>query len=485
MTILKIAFDAGHGLGTYGKEIPSYMGSFDLKKEWELNERITRYAEQLLTEYENVEVLRLDDITGKRDVPLSERTSKANKWGADILISNHHNAGIGGKIGGGTVVFRYPNSTKFTKTMQKSLYNSLVEETSLKGNRYYPTPEANFHMLRESNMPAVLIEHGFMDSKTDLPIILTDEFAKQSAKGLVNWLVNQYNLIKKPQEEIVIDNKKELFRVQTGAFGVKSNAEKLIKTIKNKGYDALLVQDNKLYKVQVGAYSNRENAENMSTKLAKDGFDNFITTKQGNIITISRSDTPVVEIKSETVVKNDIEESKEFVGDRAKELQEKLIKSGYPLPKYGADGVYGQETHDALIKFQRENGLTVDGLAGNATFAKLDEIIKSKTSQTTKSNVLIKELQIALNKNYKSNLIVDGIYGENTESALSKIVLKKGAKNDLVKILQKKLTSLGFSAGRADGIFGIKTGNAVRSFQIKQKISADGIVGKQTWSKLF
>lgn len=197
--MLKIAIDAGHGLGTAGKEVPSYMGYGKLK-EWTLNDKITRILIDMLAEYEGVETLRLDDPTGKIDVPLKDRTDKANAWKADLLISNHHNAGIGGKSGGGLVVFRYPNSSKFTKDMQRLLYDCLIAETSLKGNRATPLAEENFHMLRESIMAAVLIEHGFMDSPADMKVIIQDDFALKSARGIVAFLEKHYGIKKKEAE---------------------------------------------------------------------------------------------------------------------------------------------------------------------------------------------------------------------------------------------------------------------------------------------
>lgn len=75
-----------------------------------------------------------------------------------------------------------------------------------------------------------------------------------------------------------------LYRVQTGAFSQKSNADNLVKKLKAKGYDTLLVKAGNLYKVQVGAYSKKSNAENMMKKLKADGFDAFITTSSGSAV---------------------------------------------------------------------------------------------------------------------------------------------------------------------------------------------------------
>lgn len=62
-------------------------------------------------------------------------------------------------------------------------------------------------------------------------------------------------------------------------------------------------------------------------------------------------------------------------GDAVKSLQEKLIKAGQDLDKYGADGDYGKETENAVRTFQKRHELAVDGIAGPKTQAKLKEVI--------------------------------------------------------------------------------------------------------------
>jgi N-acetyl-anhydromuramyl-L-alanine amidase AmpD len=76
-----------------------------------------------------------------------------------------------------------------------------------------------------------------------------------------------------------------LYRVQTGAFSVKSNANALEARLKKAGFDTYMVKVGKLYKVQVGAFSVRANAEAMANKLKKAGFDTYITTEKGTPVT--------------------------------------------------------------------------------------------------------------------------------------------------------------------------------------------------------
>lgn len=89
-----------------------------------------------------------------------------------------------------------------------------------------------------------------------------------------------------------------LYRVQTGAFSKKTNADNLAAELKKKGFDTYIVQIAELYKVQVGAYSQKENANAMMAKLKAAGYDAFITTNGGTAVS-----TPIVSIKVGSKVK--------------------------------------------------------------------------------------------------------------------------------------------------------------------------------------
>ncbi|MBU3182919.1 N-acetylmuramoyl-L-alanine amidase [Clostridium psychrophilum] len=86
-----------------------------------------------------------------------------------------------------------------------------------------------------------------------------------------------------------------------------------------------------------------------------------------------------------------------------------------------------------------------------------------------------------------NKLVVDGIRGDLTNSAIAKVFLKIGARSNLVKWLQTRLNTLGFLNGSAsaDGIFGSLTLTAVKKYQAKNNLIVDGIVGPNTLNKLF
>lgn len=72
-------------------------------------------------------------------------------------------------------------------------------------------------------------------------------------------------------------------------------------------------------------------------------------------------------------------------GDDVKKLQEHLKNAGYDIGSYGVDGVYGNATANAVKQYQKDNGLTVDGIAGNNTLTKMYEPLYSTTSQGSTS----------------------------------------------------------------------------------------------------
>ena len=239
----KIAIDAGHGLYTPGKRCLKSLDPNETS-EWQLNERVARYVVEHLKKAGH-EVIRLDDITGQTDVPLKTRTNTANSWGADFCISIHHNAGINGGSGGGVVSIVYLKVGETTKRLQSEIYNHVIERTGLRGNRSEPLASMNLHICRETKMPECLVECGFMDSSTDVPIILTDDFARKCALGIAEGIVAvaggsiQETSQLQPQD----NSSDKKYYVQVGAYTQKENAEKQLQRAKNAGFsDAFIKQ---------------------------------------------------------------------------------------------------------------------------------------------------------------------------------------------------------------------------------------------------
>lgn len=235
----KIALTAGHYMETPGKRC---LKSLDQKetREWWLNDRIADKVEKLLAaNYTGYELLRTDDTTGKARITIEQRTTAANKFGADFYLSIHHNAGINGGKGGGICAIVHTKPSAESVAWQKDLYNALIANTGLKGNRATPLAKMNLHEVREPKMPSVLLELGFMDSATDVPVILTEKFADQCAAAIVSVLAKRGGLKPKPVQK----PSGKIYRVQVGTYSEKANAEAMLSKLKKAGFDGYITTD--------------------------------------------------------------------------------------------------------------------------------------------------------------------------------------------------------------------------------------------------
>ena len=196
--MFKIAYCAGHCINTPGKRCLKSLDPNETR-EWVLNDRVADHFARAALEYEGVELLRTDDSTGKNDISIPSRTAKANQWGANLYVDMHHNAGVNGGSGGGLVAFCYPNSTD-GKKYRDAIYMAVITAGGLKGNRSQPLQEKKFDSLRLANAPAVLLEYGFMDSRTDVPVILDEAYSKLVAYATMEGIAKVAGLKKKEVE---------------------------------------------------------------------------------------------------------------------------------------------------------------------------------------------------------------------------------------------------------------------------------------------
>lgn len=224
--MLKLALDGGHWMGEAGRRCPKELDPNETR-EWWLNARVISKVQDKLSAYAGVEILRVDDPTGKTEVPLKERVRLANEWGADFYLSGHHNAAKEYIFnGGGIVAYCYGKGSKTSFEMRDKLYAALIRHTGLKGNRANPKTTANYQVLRETSMPAVLLEMGFMNSRLDCPIVLTEEFADGCADAIVEVLVERYGLVRKQVDTCIL----------TVSGVPQDEADKLVKEMQGRGY---------------------------------------------------------------------------------------------------------------------------------------------------------------------------------------------------------------------------------------------------------
>ena len=221
--------------------------------------------------------------------------------------------------------------------------------------------------------------------------------------------------------------------------------------------------------------------------------------------------------------KDDDSLRKGATGSAVKDLQTKLKKLGF----YNAyvDGSYGDTTVAAVKAFQKKYNLTADGVAGSETLKKLDSAYKNADSDKDDGSLrkgatgsAVKDLQTKLKKLGFYNASIDGDYGDTTVAAVKAFQkkynltadgvagsetlkkldsayknadsdkddgsLRKGATGSAVKDLQTKLKKLGFYNASIDGDYGDTTVAAVKAFQKKYNLTADGVAGSETLKKL-
>ncbi|KXZ15064.1 N-acetylmuramoyl-L-alanine amidase [Bacillus nakamurai] len=249
--MVKIFIDPGHG-GTD----PGAAGNGLQEKAITLE--IALALRTILTnEYEGVSVSM--SRTSDKTVSLTERTDAANSWGADYFLSIHINSGGGT----GFESYIYPGVGAPTSTYQSALHSQIIKASGFadRGKK-----AANFHVLRESNMPALLTENGFVDTAADVKKLKTSSFIESLARGHANGLEQAFDLKKKVS----------LYKVQIGAFKVKANADALSANAKSKGFDAIVLEKDGLFKVQIGAFSSKGNADALVARAKKAGFDAVI-----------------------------------------------------------------------------------------------------------------------------------------------------------------------------------------------------------------
>jgi len=183
---MRIVIDAGHGPETPGKRSPD--GSL---REYQFNSAVARYvADELLHGYEGVEILMTH--SDARDVPLKERTDRANAWGADVFVSIHANAaGEGWSSAQGIETYVYTTRPAAATKLAEAVHRNLIRAT---GRPDRGVKTANFHVLRETKMPAILVECGFMTNREECELLKSDDYRRKCAAAIVQGIVETYGL---------------------------------------------------------------------------------------------------------------------------------------------------------------------------------------------------------------------------------------------------------------------------------------------------
>lgn len=154
-------------------------------------------------------------------------------------------------------------------------------------------------------------------------------------------------------------------------------------------------------------------------------------------------------------------------GSEVKSMQNRLIKAGYKLPKFGADGHFGEESRLAVVALQKNNGLNTDGLFGVLSSDVLDKEVSGKNTSS-------KSKWTSVSGDWTGQTLKNGQQGKPVRQLQNKL-----AKNNPPFYPNKNAKNNG-----VDGYYGKDTEDAVRRFQTYYGLGKDGLAGKEVYGKL-
>ncbi|RSD28400.1 N-acetylmuramoyl-L-alanine amidase [Mesobacillus subterraneus] len=264
---MKLYLDAGHG----GSD-PGAQGNGLREKDLTLDIAL-KIRSILQNGYVNIEVRmsRTSDITKS----MRERTDEANAWGADFYLSIHINAFNGAAQGYEDFIYSGLSDSSATARYRDIIHAEVMKLNQLndRGKK-----KADFHVLRESSMDAMLSENGFIDNTRDANLMKQDSWLSDVAQGHANGIARAFNLTPKQNS----DRGSVMYRVIAGSFKERSNADRRVTTLKGNGIDSFVttetISGETWYRVQAGAFSSRENAESRVRAIERLGIDAFVTT---------------------------------------------------------------------------------------------------------------------------------------------------------------------------------------------------------------
>lgn len=291
---IKVFIDAGHG-----DTDPGAVGNGLKEKNIVLN--IATKLGALLNGREiSIKYSRTNDTY----LSLEDRARLANAWGADLFVSIHANSATSSVRG--TECYTHPTANTATKTLSANISRSIASKFGIPNRGH---KEANFAVLRLSNMPAILVETAFISNSSDANLLNTrqDDFAN----AIFNEILNYFNMSISTStilDQINNSGFAELFGVkftqtlqekiiaQAGPIKVKlsltrggSNNGEIVANFKNGSFDSGTFK-NDLLDLSTTLSKNGVNISKQLLKLGNKSFSISVSTNN-NIITVSLTKT--------------------------------------------------------------------------------------------------------------------------------------------------------------------------------------------------
>ena len=163
---------------------------------------------------------------------LSEEIRECNAFSPDLAVDIHNNAGGGD----GAEVFHHYGGGK-SKTLAENILSEIVKAgQNSRGAKVRKNSQGKdyYGFIRETSAPAVIVECAFVDNASDLKILATESDRQKVGRAIAKGILKTLGV------EI---QGERLYRVQVGAYLLKSNAEDMQKKIKAVGFDAFIVKE--------------------------------------------------------------------------------------------------------------------------------------------------------------------------------------------------------------------------------------------------
>ncbi|TPE68012.1 hypothetical protein AMD02_015740 [Halalkalibacterium halodurans] len=374
----KIFLDPGHG----GRD-PGAVANGLQEKDLVLT--ISKQIRDILTsEFNGVEVTMSRE--SDRFLSLTERANAANRWGADYFCSIHINAG------GGTGFETFIHDSRSPKSVA---YQNVVhpEILTTMGVRDRGKKAANFAVLRLTNMPAILTENLFIDNPSDAKLLKDPVFLQQVARGHVEGIAKAFGLKRKsgavnrpvPRKPVTRQPSKQTqpkrtvsgvqvvrviqefintygFNIAVDGIAGPQTMRGLVKVLQtelNKQFGRGLVID--------GIFGPRTRAALVNVRAGARG--NLTRVLQALLYIKGYNPGPFDGIFGPRTRAALVNVRAGARGNLTRVLQALLYIKGYNPGPF--DGIFGGKTESAVRAFQRDNGLTVDGIVGPQTWGAL------------------------------------------------------------------------------------------------------------------
>lgn len=247
------------------------------------------------------------NYTSSVSADLSYGVNKANEWGADLFVSFHFNKAYDNYNG----ALGSEVCVYSENDIAQRVVNGLGELGFKNRGQKVRT---NLYELKHTKMKAMIVETCFVEATEDVALynkLGADTIGKVIAESIANNKIIE-NTTEVKKEEVSKP-------VQPTASNTDDWVARLQAECNKQGYSKQAVDNIPGPKTLAGCPTLKKGAKGNITKL----------------------------------------------------VQEKLISLGYNLGKYGADEVFGTATYNAVVKFQKANGLIPDGIVGQNTWRKL------------------------------------------------------------------------------------------------------------------